>query len=107
MKNVFVMIIAAAFVFCLSSQSFAETITKIAGNKITIMNDRGKTKTIESNAEGLKVGDKVKLITKDGRTWLNPQPEPPAPVRQDKLIGEGSPVIPPLPPPKKSVDQIK
>ena len=35
------------------------TITKIAGNKITVMDDTGKVRTIESNVKGLKVGDKV------------------------------------------------
>ena len=55
------------------------TITKIAGNKITVMDDTGKVRTIESNVKSLKVGDKVKVTTSDGLTWLNPQPEPPMP----------------------------
>ena len=55
------------------------TITKIAGNKITVMDDMGKVRTIESNVKGLKVGDKVKVTMRNGLTWLNPQPEPPIP----------------------------
>jgi hypothetical protein len=35
------------------------TITKIAGNNITLMDDTGKERTIESNLKSLKVGDKV------------------------------------------------
>lgn len=35
------------------------TITKIDGTKITVMDDTGKVRTIESNEKGLKVGDKV------------------------------------------------
>ena len=35
------------------------TITKIDDAKITVMDDTGKVRTIESNMKGLKVGDKV------------------------------------------------
>jgi hypothetical protein len=34
-------------------------ITKIDGNKITVTDDKGKVRTIESNIKGLKVGNKV------------------------------------------------
>ncbi|MCE5212748.1 MAG: hypothetical protein LLG40_14500 [Deltaproteobacteria bacterium] len=77
MKKFVVMIIAVTFIFCLSGLSFADTITKIEGNKITVRDDMGKTKTIESNVKGLKVGDKVRIKTKNGINWLDPQPEPP------------------------------
>jgi hypothetical protein len=38
---------------------YTGTITKIAGNKITVTDDTGKVRNIESNMKGLKVGDKV------------------------------------------------
>jgi hypothetical protein len=45
-------------------------ITKIDGNKITVMDDKGKVRIIESNIKGLKVGDKVTVnngkVTKFG-----------------------------------------
>lgn len=97
MKKIFIMTIAVAFVFGLSSLAFADTITKIAGNKITVMDDTGKSRTIESNVKGLKVGDKVKITTKNGLTWLNPQPEPPAP-KYNPAAGTSTPEAPGRPP---------
>lgn len=101
MKKFVVMIIAAVFVFAVSGMSFAETITKIEGNKITVMDSAGKTKTVISDLKGLKVGDKVRVITEKGRTWLNPQPEPP--MMKGKGLNQG-PTTPeqPTPPPKTS-----
>lgn len=79
MKKVLIMTIAMAFVFGLSSLAFAEMVTRIVGSKITVRDATGKESTIESTAKGLKVGDKVKLTVRNGRTWLDPQPEPPIP----------------------------
>jgi hypothetical protein len=101
MKKIFIMIIAAAFVFGLSSLAFADMITKIAGNKITVMDDTGKVRTIESNVKGLKVGDKVKVTTRNGLTWLNPQPEPPMPTVNGQNAATSTPEAP-SPPPKTS-----
>ena len=105
MKKFFVMIIAVTFVFCVSSLAFAETITKIEGKKITVMDDMGKTKTIVSDAKGLKVGDKVRVKTKNGINWLDPQPEPPMSLKA-KAKGlnntPSTPEAPPPPPPKTS-----
>lgn len=104
MKKVVVMIIAVAFIFCVSSLSFAETITKIEGNKITVMDDTGKTKTIESDAKGLKVGEKVIIKMKNGINWLDPQPEPPMKLSSKVKSLNKAPSTPeaPPPPPKTS-----
>jgi hypothetical protein len=115
MKKIFIMILAAAFVFGLSSLTFADTITKIAGNKITVMDDMGKVRTIESNVKGLKVGDKVKVTMRNGLTWLNPQPEPPKPAVEINPRGSiqknAVPTTPeqptPPPPSTKGLGQIK
>jgi hypothetical protein len=115
MKKIFIMIIAVVFVFGLSSLAFADTVTKIAGNKITVMDDTGKLKTIESNIKGLKVGDKVKVTMKNGLTWLNPQPEPPKPAVEVNPKGSmqknATPTTPeqptPPPPSTKGLGQIK
>ncbi|RQW85295.1 MAG: hypothetical protein EHM79_12060 [Geobacter sp.] len=77
MKKVLIMTIAMACVFGLASLAVAETVTRIVGNQITVKDATGKEKTIASTVKGLKVGDTVKLKVIDGRTWINPQPEPP------------------------------
>ena len=97
MKKIFIMIIAVVFVFGLSGMAFADTVTKIAGNKIAVMDDTGKMKTIESNVKGLKVGAKVKVTTRNGLTWLNPQPEPPSP-KYNPAAGTSTPEAPGRPP---------
>lgn len=63
-----------------TNESYLGTIVKIEGSKITVRNDKGIEKIITGNIYGLKIGSKVMVTTRDGRTWLNPQPEPPAPV---------------------------
>jgi hypothetical protein len=105
MKKILIMIIAVVFVFGLSSLAVADTITKIEGNKITVMDDTGKLKTIESNIKGLKVGDKVKVTMKNGLTWLNPQPEPPDPKVKGQSTATGTPEAPGRPP--KTLPQSK
>ena len=80
---------------------YTGTITKIAGNKITVMDSTGKVRTIESNVKGLKVGGKVKVTTNNGITWLNPQPEPPMPQVKGKNAATSTPEAP-TPPPKTS-----
>ena len=77
------------------------TITKIAGNKITVMDATGKVRNIESNVKGLMVGGKVKVTTNNGITWLNPQPEPPMPQVKGKNAATSTPEAP-TPPPKTS-----
>lgn len=61
------------------NESYIGTITKIEGTKITVKNSNGVEKIVTGNFQGLKIGAKVKVTTRDGRTWLNPQPEPPSP----------------------------
>lgn len=112
MKKVLSMTIAVTFVFGLANLAVAETVTRIVGSKITVRDAAGKEKTLESIAKGLKVGDKVKLTVRNGRTWLDPQPEPPYP-EQIKPANPGSSVLqkkghaspeapyPPPPPPDK------
>ncbi len=107
MKKVFIMIAVAAFVLGLSTLSLADTVTKISGNTITVVDGTGKAKTIESNVQGLKVGDKVKVTTRNGRTWLDPQPEPPAPAALQEKVKATPEAPPPPPPPKKGAGQIK
>lgn len=62
-----------------TNESYIGTITKIEGTKITVKNANGVEKIVTGNFQGLKIGGKVKVTTRDGRTWLNPQPEPPSP----------------------------
>jgi hypothetical protein len=68
MKKLLVLIVAAAFIFsvtslCLAAYEFYRgTITKISGDKITIKDSTGKSRTVSSQAfggRGFKVGDKV------------------------------------------------
>lgn len=108
MKKVLIITIAMAFVFGLASLAVAETVTRIVGNQITVRDATGKEKTIESTVKGLKVGDTVKLSVIDGRTWINPQPEPPGyqrikPANPGSSVlqkkGHASPEAPPPPPP--------
>jgi hypothetical protein len=63
------------------NESYIGTIVKIEGSKITVKNDKGIEKIVTSNITGLKIGGKVKVATKNGLTWLNPQPEPPMPMK--------------------------
>lgn len=116
MKKILILIFMGTFVVSLTSLAWAETITKIVGNKVTVADDMGKEKTIEGIFKGLKVGDKVKLTVKDGRTWLNPQPEPPIPsqikpgdmkssVQKNKV--PSTPEAPPPPPPPKDNLKLK
>lgn len=59
------------------NESYIGTIVKIEGSKITVRDDKGINKIVTSTAAGLKPGGKVKVTTKNGLTWLDPQPEPP------------------------------
>ena len=69
-----------------TNASYLGTITKIDGARITVKNDNGVEKIVTGNFQGIKIGSRVKVTTKNGRTWLNPQPEPPFPsVKQKKL----------------------
>ena len=67
------------------NESYIGTIIKIEGNKISVRDDKGIVKIVTGNILGLKIGSKVKVSTRDGRTWLNPQPEPPSPKTSPKL----------------------
>jgi hypothetical protein len=81
------------------NESYTGIITKIDGNKITVKNDKGIEKIVTGNVAGLKIGGKVKVTIRDGRTWLNPQPEPPSP--KYNPTGGTTPETP-GPPPKTS-----
>lgn len=67
------------------NESYIGTIIKIEGNKITVRNNSGLERIVTGDSAGLKIGNKVKVSTRDGRTWLNPQPEPPSPKTSPKL----------------------
>jgi len=105
MKKLIVLTIAAAFSFSMATLAFAETITRISGDRITVRDNAGKEKTVVGNAHGLKVGDRVKLNERNGRTWLDPQPEPPSPKKIKKhplkpsALGNRAPATPEAPPP--------
>ncbi len=72
MKKVLVLLVAIIFTLGVVGLSFAAdmkgTITKIEGNKITVK-DNGKETTVQSDAKGLKVGDKVTV--KGGKVMKN------------------------------------
>lgn len=68
-----------------TNETCTGTIIKIIGTKITVRDDKGKERIIESNRPGLKIGDKVKVTTRNGLTWLNPQPEPPVPAQMKQI----------------------
>lgn len=67
MKKLIALLVAVVFTLSLTVVAFAEegTITKIDGNKITVKDAKGKETTVEGDAKGLKVGDKVTI--KDGK----------------------------------------
>ncbi|HON59960.1 MAG TPA: hypothetical protein P5040_05365 [Smithella sp.] len=66
-------------------ESYFGTIVKIEGNRITVRNDKGIEKIVTGKFTGLKVGSRVRVTTKNGLTWLNPQPEPPLPAKAKPL----------------------
>ncbi len=58
-------------------KQYIGTITKIDGNKITVMDDAGKVRTIESNVKGLKVGDKITVNNgKVSKSGINSSAQP-------------------------------
>jgi ABC-type transporter Mla subunit MlaD len=69
MKKVLVLLVAIIFTLGVVGLCFAAdvkgSITKIEGSKITVKAADGKETTIEGDAKGLKVGDKV--MVKDGK----------------------------------------
>jgi len=69
MKKVLVVLVAILFTVAVAGISFAAdvkgVISKIEGNKITVKAADGKETTVEGDAKGLKVGDKV--VVKDGK----------------------------------------
>jgi hypothetical protein len=90
MKNILVLIVAATFIFSVSSFCLADnpswrgTITKISGDKVTVKDKEGKLRIVDksfgcSGCSGmdLKVGDKIsvengKIIKGLGKTELSP-----------------------------------
>lgn len=69
MKKYLVMIVVIIFTLTIAGLGFAAdmkgSITKIDGSKITVKGADGKETTVESDAKGMKVGDKVTV--KDGK----------------------------------------
>jgi hypothetical protein len=79
------------------NESYIGTIVKIEGDKISVRNNMGIVKIVTGDIAGLKIGSKVKVSTRDGRTWLNPQPEPPSP-KYNPAAGTSTPEAPGRPP---------
>ena len=69
MKKILVLLVALVFTLGVVGLSFAAdmkgTVSKIEGNKITVKGADGKETTVEGDAKGCKVGDKVTI--KDGK----------------------------------------
>ncbi len=69
MKKILVVLVALIFTLGVVGLSFAAemkgTISKIDGNKITVKAADGKETTVQGDAKGMKVGDKVTV--KDGK----------------------------------------
>jgi outer membrane lipoprotein SlyB len=69
MKKILVLLVAVVFTVAVAGISFAAdvkgAISKIEGNKITVKASDGKETTVEGDAKGFKVGDKV--MVKDGK----------------------------------------
>lgn len=87
-----------------TNESYVGTIIKIEGNKITVRNDNGIEKIVTGAAAGLKIGSKVKVTTRKGLTWLNPQPEPPSP-KYNPAAGGSTPEAPGRPPKTAPISQ--
>jgi hypothetical protein len=104
-----------------ANESFKGIVTKIGTNEVTLSGDAGKVMVVKEAVSGLKVGDKVTVsqgkIIRDGirietNPQLNPQPEPPKPVKSTNVkvstkINPGqtqAPATPeqPTPPPKQT-----
>jgi outer membrane lipoprotein SlyB len=69
MKKILVLLVAVIFTVAVAGISFAAdvkgAISKIEGNKITVKAADGKETTVEGDAKGFKVGDKI--MVKDGK----------------------------------------
>ncbi len=69
MKKYLVMIVVIIFTLTVAGLGFAAdmkgAVTKIDGSKITVKGADGKETTVEGDAKGMKVGDKVTV--KDGK----------------------------------------
>ena len=69
MKRIFVVLVAIVFTVAVAGISFAAdvkgAISKIEGSKITVKAADGKETTVEGDAKGFKIGDKV--MVKDGK----------------------------------------
>ncbi len=69
MKKIFVVLVAIVVTVAVAGISFAAdvkgAISKIEGTKITVKAADGKETTVEGDAKGFKVGDKV--MVKDGK----------------------------------------
>ena len=69
MKKYLVLIVAIIFTLTVAGLGFAAdmkgSISKIDGNKITVKGADGKETTVDGDAKGMKVGDKVTV--KDGK----------------------------------------
>lgn len=95
MKRVIILTALLAFVTVATSafatiESYKGTVTKIGSNEVTLTSDAGKVIVVKETLPGLKVGDKVTVnqgkIIRDANKieanpQLNPQPEPPKPVK--------------------------
>ncbi len=73
-KRLIVLLMAAVFTLGIVGLSFSAeevkgTVSKIEGNKLTIMDDKGKQVTVQVSDQGslkeMKIGDKVSI--KDGK----------------------------------------
>jgi len=77
-KSIFVLVVALVFALSVVGLSFAAadvtgTITKVAGNKVTIKDAAGKESTVEAkNAKDVKEGDHVTI--KDGMATKDKAP---------------------------------
>jgi hypothetical protein len=80
------------------NESYIGTIVKIDGKKITVRDGKGMERIVTGTIVGLKIGDKVKVTTRDGLTWLNPQPEPPSPQVKGQIKATSTPEAPGRPP---------
>jgi len=68
-----------------TNETCTGTIIKISAPRSPSETTKEKKESSKAIGRVLKIGDKVKVTTRNGLTWLNPQPEPPVPAQMKQI----------------------